>query len=260
MVFMDGLPIDLLILCLAAFLAGLMDAVVGGGGLIQVPALFLSLPQVVPASLFGTNKFSAIFGTGVAAFTYAKKIRLPWRVILPAVLGALIFSFLGARLVSSLPVDAVRKSLPFILLAILVYVSKQQEFGFFSNRRFQGRLEILLAGITGVTIGFYDGLVGPGTGSFLVFIFIRGFGLDFLSASASAKVVNVACNLSALVWFGYAGHIMWKLGLMMALCNIVGARVGAKLALKHGSQFVRRIFLLVVGLLIVFTAKQAFWT
>lgn len=257
---MDGLPIDLLILCLAAFLAGLMDAVVGGGGLIQVPALFLSLPQVVPASLFGTNKFSAIFGTGVAAFTYAKKIRLPWRVILPAVLGALIFSFLGARLVSSLPVDAVRKSLPFILLAILVYVSKQQEFGFFSNRRFQGRLEILLAGITGVTIGFYDGLVGPGTGSFLVFIFIRGFGLDFLSASASAKLVNVACNLSALVWFSYAGHIMWKLGLMMALCNIVGARVGAKLALKHGSQFVRRIFLLVVGLLIVFTAKQAFWT
>lgn len=257
---MDGLPIDLLILCLAAFLAGLMDAVVGGGGLIQVPALFLSLPQVVPASLFGTNKFSAIFGTGVAAFTYAKKIRLPWRVILPAVLGALIFSFLGARLVSSLPVDAVRKSLPFILLAILVYVSKQQEFGFFSNRRFQGRQEILLAGITGVTIGFYDGLVGPGTGSFLVFIFIRGFGLDFLSASASAKVVNVACNLSALVWFSYAGHIMWKLGLMMALCNIVGARVGAKLALKHGSQFVRRIFLLVVGLLIVFTAKQAFWT
>lgn len=257
---MDGLPIDLLILCLAAFLAGLMDAVVGGGGLIQVPALFLSLPQVVPASLFGTNKFSAIFGTGVAAFTYAKKIRLPWRVILPAVLGALIFSFLGARLVSSLTVDAVRKSLPFILLAILVYVSKQQEFGFFSNRRFQGRQEILLAGITGVTIGFYDGLVGPGTGSFLVFIFIRGFGLDFLSASASAKVVNVACNLSALVWFSYAGHIMWKLGLMMALCNIVGARVGAKLALKHGSQFVRRIFLLVVGLLIVFTAKQAFWT
>lgn len=257
---MDGLPIDLLALCLAAFLAGLMDAVVGGGGLIQVPALFLSHPQVVPASLFGTNKFSAIFGTGVAAFTYAKKIHLPWRVILPAVLGALIFSFLGARLVSSLPVDAVRKSLPFILLAILVYVSKQQEFGFFSNRRFQGRQEILFAGITGATIGFYDGLIGPGTGSFLVFIFIRGFGLDFLSASASAKVVNVACNLSALAWFGYAGHIMWKLGLMMALCNIVGARVGAKLALKHGSQFVRRIFLLVVGLLIVFTAKQAFWT
>jgi uncharacterized membrane protein YfcA len=107
-------------------------------------------------------------------------------------------------------------------------------------------------------IGFYDGLIGPGTGSFLVFIFIRAFGFDFLSASASAKVVNVACNLSALAWFGYAGHIMWKLGLTMALFNIVGARVGAKLALKHGSQFVRRIFLLVVGLLIVFTAKQAF--
>lgn len=256
---MDGLTINLLALCLAAFLAGLMDAVVGGGGLIQVPALFVSLPQVVPASLFGTNKFSAIFGTATAAFTYAKKIRLPWRVVLPAVLGALIFSFLGARVVSSLPVDTVRKSLPFILLAILIYVAKQQEFGFFNSRRFQGRQEILFAALTGAVIGFYDGLIGPGTGSFLVFIFIRVFGFDFLSASASAKVVNVACNLSALVWFGCAGHIMWKLGLMMALFNIVGARMGTMLALKHGSQFVRRIFLLVVFLLIVFTAKQAFW-
>ena len=256
---MDGLPFDLLALCLAAFLAGLMDAIVGGGGLIQVPALFINLPQVVPASLFGTNKFSAVFGTGVAALTYVKKIRLPWRVVLPAVLGAFIFSFLGARLVSSLPVDVVRKSLPFILLTILAYVTKQQEFGFHAAQRFQGRQEILFAGLTGALIGFYDGLIGPGTGSFLVFIFIRAFGFDFLTASASAKVVNVACNLSALAWFGYAGHIMWKLGLMMALFNIVGARAGAKLALKHGSKFVRHIFQLVVGLLIIFTAKQAFW-
>ena len=256
---MDGLPVDLLALCLAAFLAGLMDAVVGGGGLIQVPALFVSLPQVVPASLFGTNKLSGIFGTGAAALGYAKKIQLPWRVVFPAVFGALIFSFLGARLVSSFPIDAVRKSLPFILFAILVYVYKQQEFGFHTKQRFQGRVEILLAGLTGAAIGFYDGLIGPGTGSFLVFIFIRLFGFDFLSASATAKVVNLACNLSALAWFGYAGHVLWKLGFIMALFNIVGARVGVLLALKHGSPFVRRIFLLIVSMLILFTAKQAFF-
>ena len=255
---MDGLPIDLIALCLAAFLAGLMDAVVGGGGLIQVPALFVSLPQVVPASLFGTNKLSGVFGTGAAALGYAKKIRLPWRVVLPAVFGALIFSFLGARLVSSLPIDAVRKSLPFTLFAILVYVYKQHEFGFHTQQRYQGRVEILLAGLTGAVIGFYDGLIGPGTGSFLVFIFIRLFGFDFLSASAVSKVVNLACNLSALAWFGYAGHILWKVGFIMALFNIVGARLGVQLALKHGSPFVRRIFLLIVGLLIVLTAKQAF--
>ena len=255
---MDGLPIDLLALCLAAFLAGLMDAVVGGGGLIQVPALFVSLPQFVPASLFGTNKLSGVFGTGAAALGYAKKIRLPWRVVLPAVFGALIFSFLGARLVSSLPIDAVRKSLPFILFAILVYVYKQQDFGFHTQQRFQGRVGILLAGLTGAVIGFYDGFIGPGTGSFLVFIFIRLFGFDFLSASAISKVVNLACNLSALAWFGYAGHILWKVGFIMALFNIVGARLGVQLALKYGSPFVRRIFLLIVGLLIVLTAKQAF--
>lgn len=255
---MDSLPFDLLALCLAAFFAGLMDAVVGGGGLIQVPALFIILPHAVPASLFGTSKFSGIFGTAAAALGYAKKILLPWRVVLPAVLGALIFSFLGARLVSNLPIDAVRKSLPFILLAILVYVYKQQDFGFHTQQRFLGRKEILLAGLTGAVIGFYDGLIGPGTGSFLVFIFIRLFGFDFLRASATAKVVNLACNLSALVWFGYGGYVWWELGLMMALFNIVGARVGVLLALKHGSQFVRRIFLLVVSLLIAFIAKQAY--
>lgn len=255
---MDGIPYELLALGLAAFLAGLMDAVVGGGGLIQVPALFIALPHAVPASLFGTSKFSGVFGTGAAAFAFAKKIRIPWRVVLPAVFGALIFSFLGARAVSSLPVEAVRKSLPFILTALLFYVYKQQEFGFHTQQGFQGHKEILLAGLTGSVVGFYDGLVGPGTGSFLVFIFIRFFGFDFLRASATAKVVNLACNLSALVWFSYAGYVRWELGLMMAIFNIVGARVGVRLALKHGSQFVRRIFLLVVSLLIVFTAKQAY--
>jgi uncharacterized protein len=118
--------------------------------------------------------------------------------------------------------------------------------------------ERLLAMGVGAAIGFYDGFFGPGTGSFLIFLFVRFFGFDFLSASAAAKIVNVACNISALIWFGYSGHLLWQLGLLMAVCQIAGSLVGTRLALKHGSGFVRKLFLVVVGLLIVKTAFDTF--
>lgn len=257
---MDFLIGDYGLLALAALFAGLVDAVVGGGGLIQLPALFSVLPQTVPASLFGTNKFSAIWGTLFAARTYARKISVEWGTAIPASGAALLFSFAGAWLVTAFPPDLIRKTLPFLLLAVAIYVAIRKDFGASHVPRFSGARETRMAVVTGAGIGFYDGFFGPGTGSFLLFLFVRFFGFDFLGASAVAKIVNVACNFAALIWFGYAGHVLWQLGSLMAICNICGAMIGTRVALKEGSVFIRKAFLVVVGALILKTARDAFWS
>ncbi len=256
---MDILISDYLLLALAAVLAGLIDSVVGGGGLIQLPALLSVFPQTTPATLFGTNKLAAIWGTAFAARSYAKRLNLLWDIALPASVAALIFAFLGARAVSLFPQELLRKALPFILLAVAVYVFRRKSFGSETQADGERSRSVGLALLTGAVIGFYDGLFGPGTGSFLIFLFVRFFHLDFLQASAIAKVVNVACNFAALAWFASAGYVIWKLGILMACCNIVGAIIGTRLALKGGTGFVRNLFLLVVGLLIIKTGYDGFF-
>ncbi|MCE3608347.1 TSUP family transporter [Massilia sp. P8910] len=249
--------IDFALLGCAAFLAGLVDAVVGGGGLIQVPVLFSVFPREVPATLLGTSKFAGIFGTGAAAVNYARKVRVAWSAAAPAAVSALLLSFAGAYTVTKVPADFVRTLLPFVLVAVAVYTFRKKDFGSVHAPLHSGMTERLVAVGIGAAIGFYDGFFGPGTGSFLLFLYVRFFGFDFLSASAAAKVVNVACNLSALIWFGYSGHILWQLGLLMAVCQVAGSLVGTKLAIKHGSAFVRKLFLVVVSLLIVKTSVDA---
>jgi uncharacterized membrane protein YfcA len=249
---------DFLILAIASFLAGLIDAVVGGGGLIQIPALFAMLPNSAPATIFGTNKLAGIFGTSAAAVNFAKRVKLAWSAALPAAGAAFLFAFLGAYTVTHIPTEAIRKSLPFILLAVAIYTVKKKDFGSIHAPLHTGSKEKLFAILIGGGIGFYDGVFGPGTGSFLIFLFVRFFGFDFLAASAVSKVINVATNLAALLWFGYSGHIIWQLGLIMAICNVGGSLVGTRLALKHGSGFVRKLFLLVVSVLILKTGYDAF--
>ncbi len=255
---MEILSSDYLLLALAAVLAGLIDSVVGGGGLIQLPALLGVFPQAAPASLFGTNKLAAIWGTAFAARSYAKRLTLIWDIALPASAAALLFAFIGARAVSLVPQDLIRKALPFILLAVAIYVFRRKSFGSETREESSGP-QRGLALLTGAVIGFYDGLFGPGTGSFLIFIFVRFFYLDFLHASAIAKVVNVACNFAALAWFASAGQVIWPLGLLMAGCNIAGSIIGTRLALKGGAGFVRKLFLIVVGLLIIKTGYDGFF-
>lgn len=249
--------IDFALLGCAAFLAGLVDAVVGGGGLIQVPVLFSVFSREIPATLLGTSKFAGIFGTGAAAVNYARKVRVAWSAAAPAAVSALLLSFAGAYTVTRVPADFVRTLLPFVLVAVAVYTFRKKDFGSVHAPVHSGATERWVAVGVGAAIGFYDGFFGPGTGSFLLFLYVRFFGFDFLSASAAAKVVNVACNLSALMWFGYSGHILWQLGLMMALCQVAGSLVGTRLAIKHGSAFVRKLFLVVVSLLIVKTSYDA---
>ena len=247
-----------LILCGAAFLAGLIDAVVGGGGLINVPALFSTYPTTMPATLFGTNKLGGIWGTAAAAINYAKIVNIRWNVAVPASLAALTFSFFGAYVVTRISPDHLRQALPFILLAVALYTFKRKNFGQTYAPLLTGSRERYLALFTGAVIGFYDGFFGPGTGSFLIFIFVRFFGVDFLSASAIAKIVNVATNLAALVLFGLSGHVMWTVGLAMACFGVAGSVIGTRLAVKHGSQFVRHLFFCVVTALIAKTFYDAF--
>lgn len=248
-----------LLLGLAAAFAGLVDAVVGGGGLIQVPALFSAYPQLSPPTLFGTNKLSSVWGTAFAARSYARRIAVDWEIALPASLAALIFAFAGAYTITVFPPEIFRKLLPFILLLVAIYVLRKRDFGVDYQPSCSGWRKQVRAVLIGMVIGFYDGFFGPGTGSFLIFAFIRGFGLDFLRASALAKLVNVACNVAALAWFLPTSQPLWQLGLWMAVCNVAGSMLGARLALKGGSRLIRVLFLAVLIALILKTGRDAFF-
>ena len=248
---MAALEPGLLALILAAFLAGAIDAVVGGGGLIQIPALFAVHPGETPATLFGTNKCSSVVGTANATWRYARRVSMPWRTILPAAAAAFALSYAGAAAVAWLPKDAVRPLILVLLLLAAVYTLKRKDFGQVHRPAHAGARELAYAVLLGGVIGFYDGFFGPGTGSFLIFLFVRFFGFDFLHASASANLVNVATNLAALAYFLPNGHVLPLLAAAMAFANIAGSLAGTWLALRHGSSFVRRVFLLVVGILIV---------
>ena len=248
---LEPLPPGLLALVLAAFLAGGIDAVVGGGGLIQIPALFAIHPGEQAATLFGTNKCASVVGTANATWRYARRVNMPWRTILPAALAALAFSYFGAATVAWLPRDVVRPLILVMLIVAAVYTLKRKDFGQVHCPTFDGHRELLFALLLGGAIGFYDGFFGPGTGSFLIFLFVRFFGFDFLHASASAKVVNLVTNLAALAYFLPNAYVMPLVAAAMAAANVGGSMVGTWLALRYGSGLIRQIFLLVVGLLIV---------
>lgn len=242
----------------AAFLAGLVDAVVGGGGLIQIPALFAAYPQAAPATLFGTNKMSSICGTLSATARYLKRVQVPWRLALMAAATAFVFSFLGAMCVALLPKEWARPLVLVLLVVVAVYTFVHKDLGAEDKNLDHGRHHLAGALLLGAGIGFYDGFFGPGTGSFLLFLFVRFFGLDFLRATSAAKIVNLSTNAAALLYFGPTGHVFWALALGMALCNVAGAQVGSVLALRHGSGFVRKLFLLVVTVLIAKFAWDTF--
>ena len=248
----------LLILGVGALFAGFIDSVVGGGGLIQIPVLFTTLSSEVPATLFGTNKIASIFGTGNAAFRYMQRVRIPWRTLVPATLAAFVFAFLGAMSVAWLPRELLRPLILVLLIISAAYTFWRKDFGALHRPQHAGRREFAYALIVGGVIGFYDGFFGPGTGSFLIFLFIRFFGFDFLHASAAAKIVNVATNLAAIAYFAPNGYYLPVLAVVMAIGNIGGSFLGTHLALRHGSGFVRKVFLIVVSALIVKFAWDTF--
>lgn len=242
--------LSLSVLCVIAFFAGLVDAAVGGGGLIQIPGLFSALPNVAPATIFGTNKLASAVGTLSAARSYLRRVRLPWRLVLPAAATAFVFAFAGAQVVTLIPKDIIRPLVLVLLLVMAAYTLWKKDFGKLHKPVAIGRREMAIGMAIGGAIGFYDGLFGPGTGSFLMFLFIRFFAFDFLHASAAAKVVNLTTNVAALLSFAIGGHILFAYALPMAAANMAGAVAGTRLAMKNGAGFVRVLFLLLTSVLI----------
>lgn len=249
---------DFFLVTAASLLAGFVDAIVGGGGLILLPALFATYPAAPAATLFGTNKSASVWGSAFASVQYARRVEMRWRALLPAMGLSFAGALAGAWLVTLVETAYLRKLLPFVLLAVLVYVLAKKDLGHHHAPRFAGRHEALVAGGIGAVIGFYDGFFGPGTGSFFVFLLVRWLGYDFLHASAGAKLLNLSSNLAAILLFALKGHVWWHFTLALALANVAGSVLGTRLALKHGAGFVRGVFIVVVGALILKTGYDAF--
>ncbi len=241
---------DVLVLCAFALLAGAVDAVVGGGGLVQLPALLVVLPQAPVVALLGTNKLSSIVGTASAAVTYLRRTKVDVRTAVTMATAAFLGSGGGALLATRIRSDVLQPIVLIALVAVFAYTLRRPALGEVELLKLPPRAQRLVALSGGAVIGFYDGLAGPGTGSFLVFLLVGAVGLSFLHASATAKVVNTATNASALLLFAAGGHVLWAVGAAMAVSNLLGAQLGARLAIRHGSRLVRRVFLVVVTALI----------
>jgi uncharacterized protein len=254
--FGDVSLLALIALCAAALLAGLVDAIVGGGGLVQLSALLIVLPGGEAIFAVATNKLASVVGTASAAVTYARRVPLDRRQVLPMAAAAFVGSLGGALLAAALPSRVLTAVVLVALVAVGIYTWRRPELGAVHAPRFGRRAQGAVMVVGGAAIGFYDGLAGPGTGSFLVFLLVGLVGFAFLQASATAKVVNTATNLGALVFFLPAGVVLLGLGAVLAVANLMGAVVGARLAVERGSGFVRRVFLLVVAVLVVTLAVR----
>ena len=249
---------ELLLVSLASVLAGFIDAIVGGGGLILTPALFAAFPTTHPATLLGTNKSASIWGTSIAALQFSRRVDLPWATLLPAVALAVAGSFLGAWAVTVVAPDFLRRLLPLVLVGVLFYTLARKDLGREHSPTPGGHRQTLVACAIGLVLGAYDGFFGPGTGSFFIFLFVRLLGFDFLHAAASAKVLNAGTNLAALSLFAFKGHVWWHYALALAIANVAGSLLGTHLALRHGAAFVRVVFMFVVSALILKTGYDAF--
>ena len=242
---------EILYLCLSAFLAGFIDSIVGGGGLIQLPALLIFLPQQALPIIFGTNKFASSAGTAVALWRYSLNIKINWRTVLPCAIAASVFSFVGARSISLINPALMKPAILILLILVAGFTFKRKDFGSLHAPKLSADRERLVAIVFGAAIGFYDGFFGPGTGSFLIFGCIALLGFSFLAASATAKMVNLATNVGALLFFVIAQQVYYEAAIPMALANVAGSAIGSRLAIKKGSGFVRLLFLFVVSALIL---------
>lgn len=240
----------LILIVVAGFAAGWVDAVVGGGGLIQLPALLL-VPGITPVQALATNKMGSIFGTTTSAVTYYRRVRPDLKTAVPMAVIALAGSFGGAILAASLPASVFKPIIVAALIAVAIFTALRPTAGELTALRHDGRKHYVVACLIGAVIGFYDGLIGPGTGSFLIIALVSAMGYAFLEASAKAKIVNMATNAGALIFFLPHGSLLWGVGLVLGLANMAGGYLGARTAVAKGSSFVRVVFLIVVAALII---------
>ena len=243
----------LILLCIAAFFAGFVDAIVGGGGLIQTPVALIVLPNLAVSTIIGSLKIPAFSGTAFAARQYLKKVNMNWKLLFIMALVAFSAAFLGSNVLTLVSNNFMKPILLVVLSVIAIYTFTKKNFGIHQEKNLSPKRQLALAVVMSSCIGFYDGFIGPGTGSFLVLGFVAILGFDFLHASANAKMVNLATNFGSICLFILKGKIIWAIAIPMAICNAMGGWVGAKLAIKKGNGFIRIFFLLVViGTLIRF--------
>jgi len=249
--FTDYSSLTIVALISLSFVAGLIDSVVGGGGLIQIPALLINLPNTPLPTLFGTNKIAALSGTSVAAYQYSKRIKFDYQLLF--VISAVSFtsSFLGAKAVSYIHVNQLKPIILVILILIAIYTFLKKDLGTAQTKSLHRNKQMLFGSLIGILVGFYDGFFGPGTGSFFVLGFVLILGFEFVQASAYSKIVNCMTNVSALIVFIRQGNFLWDIAIVMAVCNITGSIVGSRIALKRGNAFVRIVFLIIVSMMIL---------
>ena len=235
-----------ILLCIAAFFAGFVDAIVGGGGLIQTPVAMVLLPNLAVSSIIGSLKIPAFSGTFFAAKQYLKEVQINWKLL--ALMAVIAFSaaFIGSNLLTLVSNHFMKPLLLVVLSLIAIYTFIKKDFGTHQVVNLSATKQYLLAVLMSVLIGFYDGFIGPGTGSFLVLGFVTLLGYDFLHASANAKMVNLATNFGSICLFVLKGKIIWAIAIPMAVCNAIGGWAGAKLAINKGNAFIRLFFLIVV--------------
>lgn len=241
----------IIFLVLASGFAGFVDSIAGGGGLIQLPSLLISMPNTAPSILLGTNKLPSFLGTLGATASYLRKVKPDFKLAFAMAVPAFIGSGLGASVATRIPKEAFRPIILVLLIIVALYTWRKKELGLSENFRFARHHQIGMGTLVGLVIGFYDGIFGPGTGSFLMLILVALLGFAFLQASVTAKIVNLSTNLGAITVFGINSQIMWMLGLTMAIGNITGGFLGARWAVKGGSELIRKVFLIVTSLLIL---------
>ncbi len=241
----------IILLALSAFTAGFIDAVVGGGGLIQTPFLLITFSKIPLPILFGTNKIAALAGTSIAAFKYAKKITFNYKLLFVIALSCFISSYLGAQIINHIDSNLLKPLILVILIVIAIYTFIKKDLGAIETKELPLNKQMLYGSSIGFIVGFYDGFFGPGTGSFFVLGFVVALGFEFVKASAYAKIVNCITNISALIVFINHGHYILHLAILLAVFNIVGSFIGSHLALRKGNGFVRIIFLVIVSLMIL---------
>ncbi|NCT93699.1 MAG: TSUP family transporter [Chitinophagaceae bacterium] len=240
--------LTLVLLCVAAFGAGFVDAIVGGGGLIQTPASLVLLPQFPVATVIGSLKIPAFSGTFFAAIQYLKKVKVQIALTLGMCCIAFCAAFAGSTLLSSVSNRFMKPIILIVLIGVALYTYTKKDFGQHTAKTHSRRKTVILSLLISLVIGFYDGFIGPGAGSFLVLSFIAILGFDFLRASALAKLVNLSTNFGSICLFLLKGTILWQVAIPMAISNAVGGVLGARLALSRGNRFIRIFFLVVVGL------------
>ncbi|NID08650.1 sulfite exporter TauE/SafE family protein [Fibrivirga algicola] len=237
----------LLTLCGFSFLAGFIDSIVGGGGLVQTPAILFSLPQYPVPTLLGTTKIPSAVGTLLGAIQYSRRVVMHWALLLPMMAVAFAAAFTGSWTLTHVPNTFMRPLALVILVGVFLYTLLKPDFGQHVERTLSLRQQRTRTLLMALLIGFYDGFFGPGTGSFLVLGLVGLLGFDFLRASAHAKWVNLSTNAASLIFFINRGSVLFAVAIPMAVANLLGAFVGVRLALLKGNGFIRVFFLCVIA-------------